>query len=81
MVDIFRHYEIKSIGYDEVIYLFLDLSYEFALDITSDSTNYSLTRRCKNFLDNNYINFNGNKIFLVINNIIVKSLDLRSLTN
>lgn len=72
----FTNYEIKRIGYDEVMYLYLDLKYEFASLIEN---NDELTKRCFNFINNYSINFTGNKIYLVINGIIVKVLDLRSI--
>lgn len=75
----FQNYEIKRIGYDEVIYLYLDLKYEMGMDFNDPDCTISLTNRCYNFIKNNKINYGGNKVYLVIDGLIVKSLDLRSI--
>lgn len=75
----FQDYEIKRIGYDEVIYLYLDLKYEMGIDFNNEESALSLTNRCYNFIKNNHINYHGNKIYLVIDGLIIKALDLRSI--
>lgn len=59
---------------DDILYLYLDYKYEFGIDIM----NYKdLRRRSNNFIRNNNINFTGNKIYLVINGIVVKPIRLK----
>ena len=71
----FSNYEIRRIGYDDIIYIYLDMKYEFSKEFDDNI----ITRRCYNYIKNNNIDFNGHKVFLVIDGIIIKSLDLRSI--
>lgn len=67
------NYEIRSNGYEEILYLYLTMKYEFSKELTNSN---DLGRRTKNFIQNNNIPFNGNKVYLIIDGIVVKILDL-----
>ena len=72
----FYRYEIKNIGDEDVLYLFLTMNYEFSKELGSNSSDSELRRRTNNFIKNNHIEFNGNKVYLVIDNVIVKAFQI-----
>lgn len=72
----FYKYEIKSNGHEDVLYLYLSLTYEFSRELALESSDNELSRRTKNFIRNNNINYKGTKVYLVIDGIVVKSLDI-----
>ncbi len=74
----FYKYEVRNNGNEDILYLFLTMNYEFSKELGANSSDKELTRRTKNFIKNNNINFNGNRIYLVIDGIVVKSLDIAS---
>lgn len=77
----FYKYEIKSNGSEEILYLYLSLKYEFSRELVLNSKDKELTRRTKNFIRNNHINYNGSKVYLVIDGIVVKTLDIAEESN
>ena len=72
----FYKYEIRNNGVEDVLYLFLTMNYEFSKEIGFNSSDKEITRRTKNFINNNGIDYNGDKVYLVIDGIVVKSLDI-----
>lgn len=72
----FYKYEIRNINGEDVLYLYLTMSYEFSKELKNTSSDTDLTRRTKNFIKNNNIDYKGKKVFLVIDGIVVKSLDI-----
>ena len=72
----FYRYEIKEVGSEEVLYLYLTMAYEFSKELGLSSNDDDIKRRTKNFVQNNHIDFKGHKAFLVIDGIIVKTVDL-----
>ena len=77
----FYRYEIKKINNEEVLFLFLTMSYEFSKELDEVNDEASLNKRCKNFIEDNKIKFKGTKVNLVIDDIIVKTLDIRNIDN
>lgn len=77
----FYKYEIKNNGVEDILYLYLSLTYEFSRELALESSDYELSRRTRNFIKNNNINYNGNKVYLVIDGIVVKSLDISTNSN
>ena len=77
----FYRYEIKSNGNEEILYLYLSLKYEFSRELVLNSKDNELSRRCNNFIKNNHINYNGSKVYLVIDGIVVKTLDIAEESN
>ena len=73
----FYKYEIKNNGIEDILYLYLTMSYEFSKELGLNSDDQELTRRTKNFIKNNGIQFQGNKVYLVIDGIVVKTLDVQ----
>ena len=72
----FYRYEIKNNGEEDILYLYLTMAYEFSRELLLNSNNYELSRRTRNFIKNNNINYNGNKVYLVIDGIVVKTVDI-----
>ena len=72
----FYKYEIKSNGEEDVLYLYLSLNYEFSRELILNSLDEDLTRRTINFIRNNKINYTGRKVYLVIDGIVVRTLDI-----
>lgn len=71
----FYRYEIMRQGNEEVLYLYLTMKYEFSKELSFQS-NEDLGRRTNHFIQANHIPFHGNKVFLVIDDMVVKSIDL-----
>ena len=74
----FYRYEIKNNGKENILYLYLNMAYEFSRELVLDVNHDEITRRTKNFIKNNNINYDGNKVYLVIDGIVVKTLDINS---
>ncbi len=72
----FYHYEILPYKGEDILYLYLTMKYEFSKDLLSNSKE-DLERRCKNFILSNHIPYKGNKIYLVVDGVVVKSLNLQ----
>ena len=77
----FYKYEIKNNGIEDILYLYLNMTYEFSRELVLDSSDLELTRRTKNFIKSNKINYNGRKVYLVIDGIVVKTLDIKDYDN
>lgn len=72
----FYKYEIKNNGVEDILYLYLTMTYEFSRELAMDASDKELARRTKNFIRNNNIHYEGKKVYLVIDGIVVKSLDI-----
>ncbi len=72
----FYRYEIKNNGMENILYLYLTMSYEFSKELRSNADDTELKRRTTNFIKNNGISFDGNKVYLVIDGIVVKAFQL-----
>lgn len=73
----FYKYEIKNNGIEDVLYLYLTMNYEFSKELGFKSSDKELTRRTKNFIKNNGIDYHGSKVYLVIDGIVVKAFDIK----
>lgn len=73
----FYRYEIKNNGNEEYLYLYLTMTYEFSKELGIKSSNNKIDIKAKNFIKNNSIEFNGNKVFLVVDGIIIKTIELK----
>lgn len=76
----FYRYEIINQGKEDILYLYLTMKYEFSKELT-DQTDEDLGRRANHFIQSNHIPFKGNKVFLIIDNMTVKSIDLSQITS
>ena len=71
----FYKYEIRNNGTEDILYLYLDIKNEFSKEL-ANSPIEDLNRRTKNFIINNNINFKGNKVYLIIDGIVVKTVNI-----
>ena len=72
----FYRYEIKNNGNGDALYLYLTMTYEFSKDLDSSSDNSNIIHKTKEFINNNSIDFKGDKVYLVVDGIIIKSFDI-----
>ena len=72
----FYKYEIKNNGKENILYLYLNMAYEFSKELALDINHNEVARRTNNFIKSNNIDFNGDKVYLVIDGIVVKTLDI-----
>lgn len=72
----FYRYDIKNNGVEDILYLYLSMNYEFSKELASNSDDKDLKRRTNNFIKNNGIKFQGNKVYLVVDGIIVKAFHI-----
>ena len=75
----FYRYEIKNNGKENILYLYLNMAYEFSRELALEVNHDEITRRTKNFIKSNNINYDGSKVYLVIDGIVVKTLDINNL--
>ncbi len=69
-------YEIKNNGQEEILYLYLNMRDEFSKELMNTNNISDISRRTKNFIANNKIKFNGNKVYLIVDGIVVKTVDI-----
>lgn len=69
-------YEIRNNGTEDILYLYLNLNSEFSKEIGNLNDDNNLSNISKNFIANNDIKFKGKKVFLIIDGIVVKALDI-----
>lgn len=72
----FYRYEIKNNGKEDVLYLYLTMTYEFSKDLDSDDEKSTILEKTKEFINNNSIDYNGSKVCLVVDGIIIKTFDI-----
>lgn len=76
----FYKYEIINNGKEDILYLYLDMKYEFSKEFISNDFK-DLSIRTRNFIDTNKINFKGKKVYLIVNGIVVKTVDVSDTNN
>lgn len=62
----------------EVLYLYVDNSYEFSNDLENNTTSTTVYQKIIDYINKNDIRFDGQKVFLVVNNSVVASLTLNN---
>ena len=67
-------YKIVKNNNEEILYLFLNVNYEFANEFTDNN----LKKKANNYLKSYNIDFKGNKIVFVLNGITTKAIDLNN---
>lgn len=72
----FYKYEIKNRNGEDVLYLYITSKYEFSNELINDEDNLAILS--KNYIDTYNIPFKGNTIYLVIDDIITKSIDIKN---
>lgn len=74
----FYKYEIKNNGYEDILYLYLTMAYEFSRELNLQASDEEMKRRTKNFIKNHGIDYHGNKVYLVIDGIVVRTVDIQN---
>lgn len=67
-------YKIAKSGNEEILYLYLNVDYEFGEDLEEDD----LEKKARNYLVTHDINFNGNKIVFIVNGISTKIITIEN---
>lgn len=67
-------YKIAKSGNEEILYLYLNVNYEFGEDLEEDD----LEKKARNYLVTHDINFNGNKIVFIVNGISTKIITIEN---
>ena len=72
----FYNHAILKVNGEDVLYLYLDSTYEFAKDFYGENRKKTIYEKVQNYIQNSGISFSGKKIYLVVNGIIVSSLTI-----
>ena len=67
-------YKIARSNNEEVLYLYLNVDYEFGEDLEEDD----LEKKARSYLVTHDINFNGNKIVFIVNGISTKMITIEN---
>lgn len=73
----FYRHSVLEVDGKEVLYLYLNSTYEFAQDFYGNDRQRSIYERVTNYIRNRGIQFAGDKVYLVVNGIIVSSLTIQ----
>ncbi len=65
-------YKVMKEGNEDVLYLYITMGYEFSQDLDQ----YQLEKKTRNWLCNQRIQFNGNKVVLVVDGMISKVMTI-----
>ena len=74
----FYRYEIINNQGGDTLYLYLTMKYEFSSEFSLENDK-DLGRRTKNFIIMNQIPFHGNKVYLVVDGVVVKVVDINNI--
>lgn len=72
----FYRYEIKNNGKEEALYLYLTMTYEFSKELEDNTKEGAINKKAKDFIQNNSIDFHGDKVYLVVDGIVIKTLNI-----
>ncbi len=72
----FYKHSILDVNGQETLYLYLDNTYEFAQDFYGENRKRTIYEKVNNYIRNQGIKFNGNKVYLVVNGIVVSALTI-----
>ncbi|NLA33866.1 MAG: hypothetical protein GX861_03290 [Tenericutes bacterium] len=73
----FYRYLILKEAQEEILLLFISNSFEFSNDFIKRKENNNLYNRVKYFIKNKGIIFNGYKVYLVLNGLLIASLNIK----
>ncbi len=71
-------YEIVNNNKEDILYLYISMTNEFSKEFGNKDNSKNIIEKATNYINDNNINFNGNKIYLINNGIIIKTLDLKT---
>lgn len=70
-------YDIRKYNGHDVLYLYLTMNEEFSNEL-GDQNSDTLENKCKKYIKNKNIPYQGEDVFLVVNGIVVKSLNIKN---
>ena len=70
----FTKYEIRKVNGEDILYLYLSYDYEFSRELT-DTNEDDLKILSKQFLNKNSIPYHGNKVYFVLDGMVVKKVN------
>ncbi len=73
----FYKYEFRDYYGRNALYLYLTMNDEIASELGNDNSD-KITHKVKNYIKNKNIDYNGEEVFLVVNGIVVKSINLKN---
>lgn len=72
----FYNYKILNVNDEEILYLYVNSMYEFSSELGENKKKENLLNKVNDYIHVMDINFNGKKVMLVVNGIIIASLIL-----
>jgi len=70
----FYNYKILDSNNEEILYLYVSSYFEFSKELDKRNKNESLTKKIREYLNDLNINFNGNKVMLIVDGLIIGSI-------
>jgi len=71
----FTKYEIRKVNGEDILYLYLSYSYDFSNELNEEHDD-DLKILSRNFLNKNNIPYHGNKVYFVLDGMVVKKVNL-----
>ena len=72
----FYNYQILNVNDEEILYLYVNSMYEFSSELGETKKQETLLNKVNDYINIMDINFNGKKVMLVVNGLIIVSLVL-----
>lgn len=72
----FYNHKILTVNNEEILYLYVNSIYEFSSELDKKSKEKSIANKVKDYINIMDIKFNGKKVMLVVNGLIIGSLVL-----
>jgi len=82
---VFNRYKIKKVNNEDCLFLYMDNNYEFSIElfnkkIVKKQVKKNIYTEVIEFINSRKIKFNGKKIFLILNGMIVGTIVLHTIT-
>lgn len=72
----FYNYQILNVNNEEILYLYVNSMYEFSSELGNINKEKKLLNKVNDYIHTMDINFNGKRVMLVVNGLIIASLVL-----
>lgn len=72
----FYNYQILNVNDEEILYLYVNSMYEFSSELGDAKKEQTLLNKVNEYIHSMEINFNGKKVMLVVNGLIIATLVL-----
>jgi hypothetical protein len=72
----YRHLVLND-GQEEVLLLYIANNYEFSNDFLNINKDNHVYDKVSNYIRNKNISFNGHKVYLILNGLLVANLDIK----